>query len=82
MTAKEMFEKLGYKKDIFNKEIVWCEVEYGCETRITFDLEERSVYPVLDGEGLEIDMSLLKAIIQQCEELYWIDWRVEEDEKL
>lgn len=75
MNAKEMFEKLGYRRstDIdmikYSKKLddtfYWIEV--------IFDLLEKEI--VLDDNGYEayiITCALLKAINKQCEELGWI----------
>ena len=75
MTAREMFEQLGYRisTDIdvikYSKKLgdtfYWIEV--------MFDLLEKEI--VLDDNGYEayiITCALLKAINKQCEELGWI----------
>ena len=75
MTAREMFENLGYRRstDIdmikYSKKLddtfYWIEV--------IFDLLEKEI--VLDDNGYEayiITCALLKAINKQCEELRWI----------
>ena len=76
MTAKEMFEELGYK---------YCEddgfIDYKKEKRkliepdyISFDRLEREIFILnssKSSKGTTIDMSLLKAINKQVEELGW-----------
>lgn len=73
MTAQEMFEELGYKKDARNLFLDWHKIEDGNDIEITFDLISKTFYTVLDFEPLDIDMPLLKAINQQCKELGWLD---------
>lgn len=76
MTAKEMFEELGYEyyeDDGFN--------DYKKEKRkliepdyISFDRLEREFFVLnssKNGKGTTIDMPLLKAINKQIEELGW-----------
>ena len=85
MTAQEMFESMGFKKEkfdyfgldrfIYKKPIVYTFV-------VLFDKEEKitSVYCDDYSEDYEygydappaIDMELLKAINQQCKELGWL----------
>lgn len=71
MSAKDMFEKLGYEVDST------CEIEghlYYCRgyTKIDFDLIRKDFYKYnLSGFKSPIDMKLLKAINKQIEELHW-----------
>lgn len=67
MTAKEMFEKLGWKLQNGGLKIVYFNREYN--EIIEFDKEYEEYYV----EKLSIDMSTLKAINQQCKELGWIE---------
>lgn len=76
MNAREMFEKLGYRRstDIdmikYSKELD----DRFYLIKVMFDLSEKEV--VLDNNGYEayiITCSLLKAINKQCEELGWIE---------
>lgn len=74
MTAREMFEELGYQRNAENEKII-----YIIETKdsfyyqeIIFNLVKKII--VIDGNFLEvaIENTLLKAINKQCEELGWI----------
>ena len=74
MTAREMFEELGYQRNEENKKII-----YLIETKVLFYYQEiifnlvQKVI-VIDGNFLEvaIESDLLKAINKQAEELGWI----------
>ena len=85
MTAKEMFEALGYKKYL-NKYDKEQKKYYGYEVffrykkdfiEISFDCLDMdySVYGIMFGGSMavSIDMELHKAINQQCKELKWFD---------
>jgi hypothetical protein len=74
MNASEMFEKLGYERNVRNKRII-----YYLETKgafyykeITFDLLQKEI--VIDGNFIraEIENDLLRAIYKQAEELGWL----------
>ena len=73
MSAKEMFEELGYEIDST------CEIEghlYYCRdyTKIDFDLKRENFYKYhCSALRSPIDMKLLQAINQQCKELGWLD---------
>lgn len=75
MTAGEMFEKLGYKRNVENKKIIYfLELEgtfYYDE--ITFDLLEKEILIDTNFEVTSIGDYLLKAIDKQAEELGWLD---------
>lgn len=72
MTADEMFEQLGFKKDTdryirekstspyAGREIIWFERD-----------EENCVYCQDDYEPMRITMDILQAIIKKCDELGW-----------
>lgn len=75
MTAREMFEKLGYRRstdiDMIKYSKKLDDTFYRIE--VIFDLLEKEI--VLDNNGYEayiITCALLKAINKQCEELGWI----------
>lgn len=72
MTAKEMFEKLGYKKDTTYK--IYGHLYYFNEDiKIDFDLEDKDFYKYscLNDCRCSINMQELKAINKQVEELGW-----------
>ena len=75
MTAREMFEKLGYRRstdiDVIKYSKKLDDTFYWIE--VMFDLLEKEI--VLNDNGYEayiITCDLLKAINKQCEELGWI----------
>ncbi len=71
MTAKEMFEKLGYEIDTTRE--TENHLYYGSEYAIIdFDLERQDIYKY-NKSGLRspINMKLLQAINKQVEELGW-----------
>ncbi len=75
MNASEMFEKLGYKRNVKDKKIIYS-IELKCTFNcfeITFDLTEKEV-ELYDGyEAYTMNNALLKAIDKQAEELGWLD---------
>lgn len=85
MSAKEMFEKLGYKQEKDDKiHITYYngnfENKQRCDKQITFDLESKSFiayspYELNDYEDCSvfIDMQELQAINKQVEELEWLE---------
>lgn len=74
MTAREMFEKLGYQRNVENEKIIYIIETKGSfyYQEIIFNLVKKII--VIDGNFLEvaIENNLLKAINKQCEELGWI----------
>ena len=89
MTAKEMFEELGYSKTTFpNGTIQYEKVRKDRIGRVRFYLENKvysSYYTKLSENGVEIQQmtrlintKLHKAINKQCKELGWLDKEVEE----
>ena len=75
MNAREMFEKIGYRRstdiDVIKYSKKSDDTFYWIE--VMFDLLEKEI--VLDNNGYEayiITCGLLKAINKQCEELGWI----------
>ena len=82
MTAKEMFEKLGYSKTTFsNGTIQYEKVKKDITSRVRFYLEDKvysAYYTELSENGVEIrqmtrliNIKLHKAINKQIEELGW-----------
>lgn len=72
MTAREMFEELGYKKDEYSKCICYYNPNE-VNDEIVFYLENRTFNRDYYGHGNAIDMPVLKAINKQVEELGWLD---------
>lgn len=74
MNAREMFEELGYKRNVENEKIIYLIETEGSfyYQEIIFNLLQKVI--VIDGNFLEvaIENNLLKAIVQQCKELGWI----------
>lgn len=74
MNAKEMFEQLGYQRNIENEKIIYLIETEGSfyYQEIIFNLLQKVI--VIDGNFLEvaIENNLLKVINEQCEELGWI----------
>ena len=85
MTADEMFEKLGYEKDLHidKKEQVWG--EYWTQNkyckRISFDYIDKEICvstnymldKTLEYEPLYFNMQELQAINKKVEELGWLE---------
>ena len=75
MTAREIFEKLGYERNVKNKRITYFLESKGAYyyKEIIFDLVQEEI--VIDGNFIrvEIEDDLLKAIDKQAEELGWLD---------
>ena len=74
MTAREMFEELGYQRSEENEKIIYLIETKGSfyYQEIIFNLVQKVI--VIDGNFLEvaIESDLLKAINKQAEELGWI----------
>lgn len=75
MTAREMFEKLGYQRNEENEKIIYLIETKGSfyYQEIIFNLLQKVI--VIDGNFLEvaIENNLLKAINKQAKELGWLD---------
>lgn len=71
MIARDMFEKLGYQRNVENEKIIYLIETKGSfyYQEIIFNLLQKVI--VIDGNFLEvaIENNLLKAINKQCEEL-------------
>lgn len=75
MTAREMFEELGYQRNEENEKIIYLIETKGSfyYQEIIFNLLQKVI--VIDGNFLEvaIENNLLKAINKQAKELGWLD---------
>lgn len=72
MTASEIFEELGYKRNVEDNKITYSQ-KFGYETfEIMFDLSEKEINIDTDMD-VKIEEDILKAIDKQAEELGWID---------
>ena len=69
MTAKEMFEALGFKIYEEKQQIQYERIREDDIAIISFIIEIENVY--INSHYLSLD--LLKAINQQCKELGWLD---------
>ena len=77
MNAKEMFEALGYKKEMVNSAINFVRCKYGITKRINF-YDSKQYYVALDGYTYNdssggTDVKEYLAITQQMKELGWIE---------
>lgn len=74
LSAKEMFEELGYVKmqDHFYTINYWKGRNETIYSHIDFDLNNKTVIAIWWDENQEIDMPTFKAIQKQLEELGWI----------
>ena len=75
MLAKEMFEKLGYKQEIIDEQLIYSakDLQANIEYQIIFYLDDRSFEAITDNfiHANNINMKELQAINKQCEELGW-----------
>ena len=70
LTADEMFEKLGYRKEKrYTNTIIY--FNYDEDYEISFDLNLKTID--LDMFGGEISIKELKAINEKVKELEWLD---------
>lgn len=68
ITAKEMFEKLGYT---YNKWADYIRYDRG-DDRILFWLSDQTYAVEYYVSAMYVEMAELKAINKQCEELGWL----------
>lgn len=82
MSAKEMFEELGYEIDEENDKEILYKMKWEISTSyyVGFDLDHKnfecfitSDSPFEPAKSFAIDLDLLQAINQQCRELGWLD---------
>lgn len=75
MNARDMFEKLGYTRNLDSKKLIYAKELKGMfrYLEITFDLTEKEVELYDDHEAYTINNALLKAIQQQLKELGWLE---------
>lgn len=72
MTASEIFEELGYKRNVEDNKITYSQ-KFGYETfEIMFDLSEKEINIDTDME-VKIEEDILQAIDKQAEEFGWLD---------
>lgn len=73
MTAKEMFEELGYKLEQDNGKIIRYTLKIFAGTEVVFDVYRKHYYVSVIGRSLYVDVNLHNAIHQQLKELEWIE---------
>ena len=76
MTAREMFEELGYVFEINDNFIEYyknSKRSFFVYKHVCFDLVGKSYSASCNYENMEIDMPTFKAIYKQLEELGWLD---------
>lgn len=76
MSAEEMFEEQGYKRNEENENITYLQRFGSGYFRITFDLSKEEI-AIDTNMGNVIESDLLQAIIQQVKELHWLEEKVE-----
>lgn len=77
MKAEELFEKLGYKKQVGFESICYVyENEDTADFEIIFDLKNKTIHTHGGYSDKSLSMDELEAIKKQCEELDWIDEKV------
>lgn len=77
MKAEELFEKLGYKKQVGFESICYVyENEDTADFEIIFDLKNKTIHTHGACSDKSISMDELEAIKKQCEELDWIDEKI------
>ena len=74
MTASEMFERLGYTRNLNSGKLIYSKNLKGMfhYFEITFDLTEKEVELYDDHEAYTVNNALLRAIDKQAEELGWL----------
>lgn len=70
MTAREMFEKLGYKFNVLGDYIIY-KHEEGAKS-VVFDILKQTYNANAGLYSTHVNMNELKAINKQCEELGWL----------
>lgn len=76
MNAREMFEKMGYKRSADIDAIMFTKEFESYYFRIIFDLLEKEILIDDNFKITIIEKGLLKAIDKQAEELGWLDEKI------
>jgi len=72
MSAKEMFEELGYKYDTYVKNIIFSKDFEYATVELYFDIETKNLIIQSNKDiAFEFSINELKAINKQVEELGW-----------
>lgn len=72
MTAKEMFEELGYEYDTYAKDIIFSKDFEYATVELYFDIETKNLIIQSNKDiAFDFDIKELKAINKQIEELGW-----------
>lgn len=83
ISAREMFEELGYKRNEENEKITYLQ-KFGSGYfyfKITFDLSKKEI-GINSNMDVEIEDDLLRAVIQQAKELGWLEEEQREETNL
>lgn len=73
MTAREMFEELGYLLETYNEYTIKYSKEEYNYTTFDFNLETKKIYSRFMSVAHGITLDELKAVIQQAKELGWLE---------
>lgn len=74
MTAKEMFEKLGYEQDLNNNFYIGYYKKINNKQRMFTFMRQFKYFTFIDNDNsCVIDLKELQAINKQIEELGWLD---------
>lgn len=73
MTAKEMFEELGFDSYCDTYTLNYCNDKRDGWINFTFDLRNKTFEWCSDRPLLYIDTKMFKAILEQVKELKWLD---------
>lgn len=74
MTAKEMFEQLGYEYDTYGEDIIFTKDFKYAVVELYFDMYSKTL-SILSNKDITFEFNIkeLKAINKQIEELGWLD---------
>lgn len=73
MTAREMFEELGYSLEAHNEYTIKYSKEECDYTTFDFNLKKKKIYSRFMSAAHGITLDELKAVIRQAKELGWIE---------
>lgn len=73
MTAREMFEELGYSLEAHNEYTIKYSKEECDYTTFDFNLKKKKIYSRFMSAAHGITLDELKAVIRQAKELGWLE---------
>lgn len=73
MTAREMFEELGYSLEANNEYTIKYSKEECDYTTFDFNLKKKKIYSIFMSAAHGITLDELKAVIRQAKELGWLE---------